>query len=264
VKNKIRPPYAIESVDNALRLAQLLLEGPVRVTDAAARLGVSRSTAHRLLAMLVYRDFAEQGPDRSYRAGVSLTGSGGSSATQVALLLQAARPHLARLVAHTNESANLVVLTGSDVRFVTTIEGEQALRAADRTGKLRPAHLTSGGLAMLGCLGRDDVDERIGHLEADERHRAQRDIAAARRNGYAINNQLTERGVTAVGVPIFDSGGQAVAAISLAMPSLRFSPRQLPFFVDEIQACSAAIGLTLSAPLPNRPRRKHADDGAGT
>ena len=58
---KNRPPYAIASVDSALLLATLLQhEGPMRVTDAAERLGVSASTAHRLLGMLVYRDFAEQ------------------------------------------------------------------------------------------------------------------------------------------------------------------------------------------------------------
>nr|WP_281374897.1 helix-turn-helix domain-containing protein [Nocardioides soli] len=53
----------------------LLLEGPMRVTDAAARLGVSPSTAHRLLAMLVYRDFAEQDADKRYRPGRLLHGS---------------------------------------------------------------------------------------------------------------------------------------------------------------------------------------------
>ena len=52
MKNK--PAYAIDSVDHALHLVQLLQhEGPLRVTDAAERLDVSRSTAHRLLAMLV-------------------------------------------------------------------------------------------------------------------------------------------------------------------------------------------------------------------
>ena len=51
------PPYPLQSVDNALRLAQLLqTEGSLRLTDAAARLNVAPSTAHRLLAMLVYRD----------------------------------------------------------------------------------------------------------------------------------------------------------------------------------------------------------------
>src|SRR3954469_21009932 len=73
VKN--RPPYAIASVDAALLLATLLQqEGPMRITDAAERLGVSRSTAHRLLGMLVYRDFAEQLPDRRYGPGPLMRG----------------------------------------------------------------------------------------------------------------------------------------------------------------------------------------------
>ena len=75
MKNK--PAYAIASVDAALLLATLLKqEGPIRVSDAADRLGVSGSTAHRLLGMLVYRDFAEQLPDRRYGPGRLMQGGG--------------------------------------------------------------------------------------------------------------------------------------------------------------------------------------------
>lgn len=63
--------YAIAAVDHALRLALLLQqEGPMRISDVAIRLEVSASTAHRLLAMLVYRGFAEQLPDRRYKGGL--------------------------------------------------------------------------------------------------------------------------------------------------------------------------------------------------
>ena len=68
VKNE--PTYRIDSVDHALHLAVLLQQqGPMRVTDAARRIGVAKSTAHRLLTMLVYRDFAAQDDDRRYVAG---------------------------------------------------------------------------------------------------------------------------------------------------------------------------------------------------
>ncbi len=67
---EIPPAYAITSVDNALRItAMLQLEGPV--SKVAQRIGVALSTAHRLLQMLVYRDFAVQEPDRSYRVGAA-------------------------------------------------------------------------------------------------------------------------------------------------------------------------------------------------
>ena len=56
-------PDGLRSVDSALLLVTVLQqEGPMRVTDAAGRLGVSVSTAHRLLSALVHRDFAVQRP----------------------------------------------------------------------------------------------------------------------------------------------------------------------------------------------------------
>lgn len=142
MKNK--PSYSITSVDHALHLASLLQqEGPVRVTDAAKRLGVSDSTAHRLLAMLVYRDFAEQMPDRRYRAGKVLRPVEMSEAP-VVLLRRVALPHLQRLVGETQESAN-VVLAGTEGRFIATVECHQILRVGDRVGRSLPAHMASGG-----------------------------------------------------------------------------------------------------------------------
>ena len=66
------PPYVLDSVDKALQLLQLLSDlGKVRVSEAAASLEIGRSTAHRLLATLTYRGFAEQDADRAYRPGPS-------------------------------------------------------------------------------------------------------------------------------------------------------------------------------------------------
>lgn len=68
-----KPSYALQSVDSALRLAQILQAfGPMRVSDVATELDIAVSTAHRLLAMLVYRGFAEQLPDRRYGPGAGL------------------------------------------------------------------------------------------------------------------------------------------------------------------------------------------------
>lgn len=65
------PLYPIESVDKALRLIRLLGGPPeIRLSDAARHLGVASSTAHRLLAMLLYRGLVRRDPDtKAYRAG---------------------------------------------------------------------------------------------------------------------------------------------------------------------------------------------------
>ncbi|GAA3671158.1 IclR family transcriptional regulator [Nocardioides ginsengisoli] len=239
-----RPSYAIESVDNALLLAQLLLlEGPMRVTDASARLGVSPSTAHRLLAMLVYRDFAEQDADKRYRAGPLLRGST-STAVPLSGLRETAVPHLQRLVDRTDESANLLVLTGAEARFVHTVECTQPLRVGDRTGKALPAHLSSGGKAMLSILDDDALAAALADLDPAERTKVRRSLRAVRQNGFALNNEQTETGLSAIGVPVRLADGM-VAAISLAMPTARFSRDRVPGWVHELHGCARAIEKAL-------------------
>lgn len=247
---KNRPVYAIDSVDNALLLAQLLvLEGPMRVTDAAQRLGVSPSTAHRLLGMLVYRDFAEQGPDRLYRPGSVLGGSVGSVAP-VSSLRRVAGPRLEQLVARVNESANLMVLSGREVRFVITVECQQILRVGDRAGKAIPAQLASGGKAILAHLDAGARDEVLAGLDDDDRVRLRRELVQIRRNGFSVNNQRTETGLAAIGMAILGADGQPVAAISVAMPSVRFHRDRVPALVGEMRDCVESIAADLASEHP--------------
>jgi IclR family transcriptional regulator, acetate operon repressor len=246
MKNK--PQYAIESVDNALHLAQLLLlEGPMRVSDAASRLDVSVSTAHRLLAMLVYRDFAEQDPDKRYRPGPVLR-SATSTDLPLSELRRTAIPHLQRLVDRVDESANLLVLTGNEVRFVHTVECTQLLRVGDRAGKSLPAHVTSAGKAMLSALDDDQLEDTLREVDEAERTQLRRSLRAVRQNGFALNNGQTETGLTAIGVPVRCGGGR-IAGISLAMPSARFKRDKVAAWVQEMHACAQAIegSLTVTA-----------------
>jgi DNA-binding IclR family transcriptional regulator len=245
VKN--RPPYAIASVDSALLLATLLQhEGPMRVTDAAERLGVSASTAHRLLGMLVYRDFAEQLPDRRYGPGRILERTPLPQAP-VARLRELALPHLQRLVDELGETTNLMVLTGPDVRFVATVECEHVLRVGDRTGRSLPAHLTSGGKALLATLAPDDLDVALGQHDDATAARLRRELPTIRRQGFAVNDQDTEAGLTAVGVAIPDGGGAVASAISVSMPTARYSRDRLPAWSVALSAAAAAIAADLDA-----------------
>ncbi len=230
-----KPTYSIESVDHALRLALLLQQGePVRVTEVAAELGVARSTAHRLLAMLIYRGFAEQASDRRYVAGPVLRCPGPDG--RPASLRQVALPHLRELVRRCGETVNLVVLTGTDVRFVVSAECEQVLRVGDREGRHLPARLASGGLALLAALPDAEV-ERLYPGEDVDLAQLRRDLGRVRRQGFAVNDQRTEAGVTAIGCRV--PGTEA--AVSIAMPTARFDRGRLPEWASLLAATVAAI-----------------------
>jgi IclR family acetate operon transcriptional repressor len=244
VKNK--PQYAVDSVDHALHLALLLQqEGSLRVAEAAERLGVSRSTAHRLLAMLVYRDFAEQDDDRRYRAGPVLRPADTTEAP-VSLLRRVALPHLHALAERERETANLQVRAGRQVRFIATAECDQVLRVGDRTGRTLPAHLVTGGKALLAELAPAELADLYAGDPEVNLARLRRELTLVRKRGFALNDQATEQGLTALGLAIRDGAGTAVAAISLALPSARFDRDRLPTWVGALSATATLIGQDLA------------------
>jgi DNA-binding IclR family transcriptional regulator len=223
------PSYPVSAAGNALRAVRLLHEcDELRVVDVADRLGVARSTAHRILAMLVFEGFAEQDRHKIYRPGPTLREIRGSQVGPPPDLATIAHPHLQRLADAVRETTHLMVLEGNGTRFLDGVEGPQALRVSYRTGSLLPAHVTSGGKALLAELTPDRLHalypnglpgsgtkapEGFDHLVAE--------LVTVRRHGFAYNLQESERGVNAVGACVRDRTGAAVAAVAVAAPSSR-------------------------------------------
>jgi IclR family transcriptional regulator, acetate operon repressor len=245
------PDYPITSVDHALQLVLLLQrDGSVGVRDAAAALDVSPSTAHRLLAMLVYRGFAEQDRKRRYYPGPALQRTPHASAS-VATLRQVARPHMEALVREVEETVNLTVLAGTAVHFILTVEASRALRAGDRTGASLPAHRTSGGRVLLAALPEAEVAAVYAGVAGVEVDELLSELEQVRSRRYAINDQQTEAGLTAVGTLIRAPGRAAPAALSLAMPSTRYDPSRVPGWVRQLRAAAGRIERDLGR-LPER------------
>ena len=264
---KTRPAYAIDSVDHALRLAAMLqLEGALTVSEAADRLGVARSTAHRVLAMLVYRDFAVQGADRRYHAGPVLE-LATHSRSLTARLRAVSLPHLEGLVAVLGESANLMIRTGDRVRFIASAESTQALRVEQREGMVFPAHLVTGGLVLLAEAGEAEVDAlyaagpgggggdavSVGGTgpagSGPDLRWLRAELRRVKSRGYAVNRETSEKGVTAVGRAVRDESGNAVAAVSISMPSARYAATDLPRITGALAVAARAIEADLSADL---------------
>lgn len=246
---KIRPSYAIASVDHALRLATVLqLEGALTVAEAADRLGVARSTAHRLLQMLVYRDFAAQEADRSYRAGPVLE-LAAHSRSDAARLRAAALPVLQRLVDILEESANLAVRVGATARFIASVESQQTLRVGSREGMVFPAHLTTAGLLQLADLDPDELaavyEAAPFETRASDFKRLARKLSTVRHQGFAVNREGSERGVVAIGVPVRESGGRTIAGLSVSMPSVRYDANSLQRLTGILRGAAFTIETVL-------------------
>ncbi|WP_453985257.1 IclR family transcriptional regulator [Brevibacterium casei] len=257
-----RPDHAIESVDNALLLIDLLRRHPqdgVRVADVAAYLGVAPSSAHRLLSTLLYRGFVTRGPARQYRPGPAL-GVAETSGTQSVPgpVLEV----LATLSAETGETVSLVRRRGVSVEFLTTVESRQRLRVGERTGTVLPARLTSGGKALLAALD----DASIRSLYAGGRTPAERlgtpdlmrlltEMAEVRRVGYALNLRQTEVDISAIGAAVPRAGGLPPQdAVALSSPAVRTRQLTSEDSIDHLRRACAELAR-IAADGEDRPAK---------
>jgi DNA-binding IclR family transcriptional regulator len=225
------PQYPIESVDNALRL--LLWFGDhrqIRLTDASSHLGVASSTAHRLLAMLQYRGFVRQNPaTRAYEPGPALSMVASAIVRQVDVRTRV-RPVLERLNEEFAETVHLGRLEGVGVNFLDAVESTRAVRVGSRTGKVVPAHATSSGKAMLGCLSLEQLRELFPNEELEPvtantvttRTELEQEVQRARRRGYATSKEENEEGVASVAVALESPSG-SLFCLNVSVPVYRMT-----------------------------------------
>src|SRR5580765_6197043 len=119
------------------------------IRDLAKRLGVAKSTVHRLAVTLVADGMLEQNPDTGkYRLGIALFRLG-SLVRRRMTISNEARPFLRDLREKVNETVHLAVLDGSEIMYVFNLESTQAIRMRSDVGVRKPAYCTAEGQAIL-------------------------------------------------------------------------------------------------------------------
>lgn len=222
----------------------------LRLSDAAHELGVSKSTAHRLLAMLQSYGFIRQEPQvRTYVLGSVLLDAG-LSAVQNMDVRSLARPILADLAIRLDESVHLAVLEGNNVRYVFGVEGPQQLRIADRTGQVFPAHASAMGRAILADLPPDSLAQTLARLAAQgvDVVALKAQLAQIRERGHALNARPDD--VTSLAMTVQDPRGATIAAINVAGPSIRMAQQGQKQIARQLHAAAAQIEEALRA-APN-------------
>lgn len=236
------PAYPIESVDRALSLILAFEDSEsITVTEAGKFLGVSRSTAFRLLNVLEHREFVRQDPrTKHFYSGPALLRVG-LSAVQRSDIRTALRPTLEEIVIRVDETAHLVVLQRSDAFYIDCVEGSKIVRATPRVGTVLPAHLTAAGKVLLANLPSAQLDDVLAGKLVGLTKRSKtsattirRELGTVRKRGWALNDGESEEGLRAVAVLISaeDSGAGVDAAITVAGPTQRLTDARIEAFAQ--------------------------------
>jgi DNA-binding IclR family transcriptional regulator len=260
-------PYQIQVLDRALAILETLsAEGPdLALGDISERLGLHKSTAHRLMMVLERHKLIERNSTNGrFRLGLKLFELGTKAVSKLDLR-ERARPFLERLVLETSETVHLCVLDDSEVVYLDKVEPTRSVRMATSVGRRNPAHCTAVGKAMMAYLSDAQVEAivRKQGLKAMTANtitsfvELKKELSAIRERGYAIDNEEIEEGVRCVGCVVRNFSGEPLAAISISAPAFRLTKEKVKSLSGPVVAVAEALSTELG--FKKRPPVFHAD-----
>jgi len=244
----------LSSVANSLRLIRAFSEDhyEIGISDLAKRLGLAKSTVHRLASTLLDQGMLEQNAgDSKYRLGLALFELGTLVRRKMDFTTEA-RPFLRALMEKTGETVHLAILDHDSVLYIITHESKQALRMGSKVGTRAPVHSTAVGKALLAFQPDEEVARIIARgLPASAPNTVVdgrvlvRELALVRARNYAVDDEESEVGLRSIAAPIRSDSGNVVAAISIAGPVHRMTRKTLLGWVRELTSAADAVSQRL-------------------
>ncbi|MFM8762487.1 MAG: IclR family transcriptional regulator [Solirubrobacterales bacterium] len=218
---------------------------PIGVNELGRRLGVSASTASRLMGTLEAGGLVERAGDGGpYRLGLRLLALADHVLADLDVR-QLARPQLEAIAAETGETATLSVPGGGEVVTADFVAGRSSVVSMARLGRPSTLHATAAGKVMLafGPSGGELDDNLPMEALTDEtitdRSALEKQVREVRRQGWAEACEERERDLNALAAPVFGHGGDLVAILGVQGPATRMGPARrkevLPTLLDAAQ-----------------------------
>jgi IclR family KDG regulon transcriptional repressor len=222
------------------------------VTELARRLGLHKSTIHRLLATLEHEGFVAQDTEGGrYRLGLQLFELG-SLVVNSMELQKIARSYLEEVHRACGETVHLAILDEGEVVYIDKIESTRQLRMHSLIGRRSPAHCTGLGKILLAWLPAPALDQiiRRGLRTYTSRTISSPDmlrnhLALVRQRGYAIDDGEHEELIRCAAAPVFDHTGQVVAAVSITSVGVDVESARFKEYVGLVQSCTRSISQAL-------------------
>ena len=247
-------PQDGSSPRKVLRLVEALCQAaePLRLAELAARTGMAKPTAHRLLGVLVADGWAAAHEGGRYGVGPALDA--------IAAAVSRDRRHesveeiLEELRRKVRQTVHMGLRAGDHVVYTAKVEGPQPLAMASRVGMQQPLHSTAIGKCILAAVDERELGEiaRRTALEKRTEHTLTTldalagDLAEIRHRGYALDDEENEANIRCLAVPVVAADGRTIGAVSVSTVTFVTAREELLAFHGDVRDAARLLARTLS------------------
>jgi DNA-binding IclR family transcriptional regulator len=228
------------------------------LTVIAARLGLAKSAAHRLLIELTRQGFVSQDAvTQHYRLTLRMTALGFRflASTKIS---EVAQPVLDRLAPATGELVRMALIDGDKLTWVAKAQGARSgLRYDPDMGREVILHATATGKAWLATF---EENEALAFVKARDFPKASRagpnvvrteaalrqQLRETRQRGYGLALEEAEAGTAAIACTFRAAprpGARIVGTVSVAGPRVRFTRDRIRVLAKAVAAAAGELSM---------------------
>ena len=233
-------PSKVQAIEKGCKILGLLSRGngSYSIREISHALKFPKPTVHRILYTLCSLGFVLQNPDsKDYFLGFRLVELGQAVLNRIDFRKEA-EPFLSNLADSVQETVHLAQLDDGKIVYLDKVEKigvPTGLRMASRIGARNYAHSCALGKILLAFAPegkRNEIFKQKGLPKLTENtitnlNQLQEHLTQVRSKGYAVDDEENEKGIRCVAAPLKDYTGEVIAAISIAVPTVRMTMERI-------------------------------------
>jgi DNA-binding IclR family transcriptional regulator len=252
-------------LEKATEILDLVAESsePATLTGLAQRLGQPRSSVHRLLSELVRLGLLLRVGSATYAPGPRLVRWGEVAAGSLDVV-RIAKPTMEWLRDRVGESVHLYVRQRDTRVCVAAVEGRFELRHFSEIGRPLPLRVGASGKLLLAYATEALKDVELAQApdepispRAPTAAQLRAQLTEIRKTEWSMSFGEREEGLAAAAVPVRNSLGIVIAALSVSGPSGRLTPSRLVAMRPDLDLAAIRLSHALGW-------RSSGPEGAGT
>ena len=220
-----------KSLDRGIMiLKQIAMENAVGLRELSRITGISLTATEKIVKTLEEHKLVDKDESGKIILGSELFFLGKiveSRTNYIQIILR----EIKELVKDINETVYLIKRNDKHVVF---IEGEKSSHPIQYTPEIgKPYDLPYGatGHAFMAYMDEDEVREILDYYEVDQKEVFNK-LEVVRENKYALSYQERFEGLAGITFPLFTKDGSAPLALSIAIPTYRYSEEKLNLIID--------------------------------
>lgn len=238
-----------QTLVRGLEIVESVTDGPASIAEIAERTGLTYSTVHRIVSVLVEQRYLKANDARNFALGPRLIELGFAAYGQLDLVRQA-RPPLEELSNQTRDTVHLARREDGEVTYLDKLPGMRSVQISSRIGGRKPMISTGVGKAMLldlteaelRALYRRDV-HLMTHLTPEDAWMGR--MLSYQAGGYAFDLGEDDATIRCVAAPLRDATQAIVAAISVSSTTEHMNDARMHALIEQVKEVAAAISAEL-------------------